>query len=196
MDTKQKIINIAVRSFIVHGYDKTSLNSIASELGLTKGAFYHHFPSKRALFDETLTSVFKELEVWMYENIVNAPDFRTMLQNYVNFPTFFTTSRILQGNEMDVNLYKLIFDAVDSVEGFKDKISLSYKGYIDLVEMRAEEAQKKGEIRKDIDCEVLAINLTTMVEGMVLFHALSPQLKLGDRVEEVFQATWNMIKPQ
>ncbi|MFW5808261.1 MAG: TetR/AcrR family transcriptional regulator [Spirochaetota bacterium] len=193
MDTKRKIISTALHSFIRQGYDKTSLNSIAAELGITKGAVYHHFTNKKALFDEALTQVFRDLEVWFYQGVMNTPDFRTMLRNYINFTSYFQTTSLFEKQDLDGNLYKLMFDAADSVDGFRAKISQSYKSYIDIVRTKALEAQKNGEIRSDIDCEILAISLTTMVEGMLLFNSFSPQLKLDDRVDEVFSLIWKMI---
>jgi AcrR family transcriptional regulator len=43
---KNEILDVARRLFIEVGYDTTTVNSIIDELGISKGAFYHHFESK------------------------------------------------------------------------------------------------------------------------------------------------------
>ena len=44
--TRQQILETAQRLFVEHGYDATSLQMIADEMGLTKAAVYYHFPAK------------------------------------------------------------------------------------------------------------------------------------------------------
>lgn len=45
-ETVRKILDTAERLFIEKGYDRTSLQEIIQETGLSKGAIYHHFASK------------------------------------------------------------------------------------------------------------------------------------------------------
>ncbi len=47
--TRELIVACAERLFADRGYDATSLQSIADEVGLTKAAVYYHFPTKTAL---------------------------------------------------------------------------------------------------------------------------------------------------
>ena len=47
--TKQKIIDAAALRFAADGYQKTSIDAIAGEAGVTKGAVYHHFADKKQL---------------------------------------------------------------------------------------------------------------------------------------------------
>ena len=47
--TPERIIEVALDLFSERGYEATSMRDIASALGLSPGAFYHHFPSKEAV---------------------------------------------------------------------------------------------------------------------------------------------------
>ena len=48
--TVEKILDVAQRLFLEKGYDNTTIQDIVDGLGgLTKGAIYHHFKSKRKL---------------------------------------------------------------------------------------------------------------------------------------------------
>src|SRR5690348_13386914 len=46
IDSRQEILRTAARLFGQRGYDATSMNDVAAALKLSKGALYHHFPSK------------------------------------------------------------------------------------------------------------------------------------------------------
>ena len=53
-DTKERILLTALRLFARDGYEAVSVSDIAGALGMTKGALYRHYPSKRAIFDSIL----------------------------------------------------------------------------------------------------------------------------------------------
>jgi AcrR family transcriptional regulator len=48
--TRAKVIEAAARLFKAHGYEAVSIDRVMAEAGLTRGGFYLHFPSKKALF--------------------------------------------------------------------------------------------------------------------------------------------------
>ena len=48
----EALIQVARRSFGQHGYARASLEQIAADAAMTKGAVYHHFGSKEALFED------------------------------------------------------------------------------------------------------------------------------------------------
>lgn len=47
--TRHRILEVAQRLFLEKGYDDTTIHDIVAQLGMTKGAIYHHFPSKYAI---------------------------------------------------------------------------------------------------------------------------------------------------
>jgi AcrR family transcriptional regulator len=49
-ETRARILDAAVRRFAISGYSAASVDNICDEAGISKGAFYHHFPSKQAIF--------------------------------------------------------------------------------------------------------------------------------------------------
>src|SRR5580693_4399581 len=52
--TRQQILETAQRLFTELGYDATSLQMIADEMGLTKAAVYYHFRAKSEILHATL----------------------------------------------------------------------------------------------------------------------------------------------
>jgi len=61
-ETRSRILAAAEQSFAEHGYDVTSVDSICRAAGVSKGAFYHHFPSKGAVFVALLNAWLAELD--------------------------------------------------------------------------------------------------------------------------------------
>jgi AcrR family transcriptional regulator len=57
-----QILGVAVGLFNEQGYDATSVADLASRLGLTKSALYHHFDSKEQLLAEALDHALSALE--------------------------------------------------------------------------------------------------------------------------------------
>ena len=51
-ETRSHILDVAGELFAQRGYDATSVADICDGAGVTKGAFYHHFESKQAVFLE------------------------------------------------------------------------------------------------------------------------------------------------
>jgi AcrR family transcriptional regulator len=49
--TTTALVEAARRLFAEDGYGATSLDAVAAEAGVTKGALYHHFDGKRQLFE-------------------------------------------------------------------------------------------------------------------------------------------------
>ncbi|AZO29884.1 MULTISPECIES: TetR/AcrR family transcriptional regulator [Mesorhizobium] len=48
---REELLDQAQALFLTHGYDKASLNDVIAAAGISKGAFYHYFPSKEALLE-------------------------------------------------------------------------------------------------------------------------------------------------
>lgn len=60
-ETIVSLIAVARKHFTEHGYAESSLEEIAAEAKLTRGALYHHFRSKKGLFQAVLESVQTEI---------------------------------------------------------------------------------------------------------------------------------------
>lgn len=103
-ETKQQIIDAALRLFSVQGVSATSLSDIATEAGVTRGAIYWHFKNKVDLFTEAceLTDlkiesleieyqtkypddplfVLRELLIYILTSIVEDPKHNALLEIY------------------------------------------------------------------------------------------------------------------
>ena len=58
--TKSEILDTALRLFQEKGWDNVNIEDIVRELGVTRGAFYHHFKSREALVVAVVDQMFFE----------------------------------------------------------------------------------------------------------------------------------------
>ena len=61
-ETHNRILEAAYRLFSQEGYDATGVAELCAAAGVSKGAFYHHFPSKQAVFLALLESWLDHLD--------------------------------------------------------------------------------------------------------------------------------------
>jgi len=61
-ETRNHILESATHLFSKTGYDATGVAEICQAAGVSKGAFYHHFPSKQAIFIELLNTYLNGIE--------------------------------------------------------------------------------------------------------------------------------------
>lgn len=78
-ETRQRILESAVTCFSESGYDKTGVAKICRTAGISKGAFYHHFASKQALFLELLNHWLEGLDAEILRIRAEASDVPTAL---------------------------------------------------------------------------------------------------------------------
>lgn len=58
--TKEQILNAAFDCFFENGFERTSLETIAGRVGVTRGAIYWHFEDKKALYRAVVDYVLEQ----------------------------------------------------------------------------------------------------------------------------------------
>ncbi|WP_225229140.1 TetR/AcrR family transcriptional regulator [Paenibacillus gallinarum] len=56
--TLEQILAVSSKLFTEKGFEKTSIQDIIDELGMSKGAIYHHFKSKEDILDAVMNKQF------------------------------------------------------------------------------------------------------------------------------------------
>jgi AcrR family transcriptional regulator len=91
--TRQQILQTARRLFNSRGYDATSLQMIADELGLTKAAVYYYFRAKADIRHELVRSELDRLQT-LLDEAAAIRGRRARVEHLVNgFVDFFVESR-------------------------------------------------------------------------------------------------------
>jgi AcrR family transcriptional regulator len=60
--TRDHLVAVATGLFTEHGYDGTSIEAVLRAADVSRGALYHHYPGKDALFAAVLTAVYERVE--------------------------------------------------------------------------------------------------------------------------------------
>jgi AcrR family transcriptional regulator len=73
--TRQRVLDVTAEAFQSRGYHGTGMHDLVREAGVTGGALYHHFPTKKALGLAVIRDrVAQEVEETWIEPIRSAPD--------------------------------------------------------------------------------------------------------------------------
>ncbi len=191
---RDMIVQAAVKEFASKGYQKASVNAIARELGIAKGSLYQYFANKEALFlhvFETFTTLVRE-SVKKRVSSAGGRDFfiltRKVLMAGIDFidrhPEYF-------------QLYlRVLFELdVPRREELVAKVRLFSGEYFGPI---CEQAQKGGQIRKDIQPQMVIFILDAMMDRFLQAYA-EPYLdgglglsvksgrELADAVDSVMQ---------
>lgn len=69
-NTSQRVVDAALRAFATRGYEATSLDALASDLGIRKQSILYHFGSKEALLDAVIDQAGAEVVATLEGSLV------------------------------------------------------------------------------------------------------------------------------
>lgn len=72
--TRGQLIEVATNLFAEHGYEGTSIEAVLAAAGVSRGALYHHFAGKEALFRAVLDALNERITVELTEVISGCTD--------------------------------------------------------------------------------------------------------------------------
>ena len=162
-ETRESIISAALDVFSRQGYCSTTLNDIAKEIGLTKGAVYWHFKNKSDLLAELINYY----ERRYYSNLMDArPDsiaeFRDKLEQISN--------QLVTDKEAQKFEFLCSFQIEWSVE-FLAEVHERLKELRDDPKIEFSRTlshlQKIGQLRQDINIEKLTYSMCAIWMGML-----------------------------
>ena len=62
-ETRSNILDASISLFASQGFERTTVAEICSKAGVSKGAFFHHFPTKQDVFMQVLENWLASLDV-------------------------------------------------------------------------------------------------------------------------------------
>jgi len=163
--TRDRIIDAAYEEIHRHGFQAASLANILAKTGLTKGALYHHFPTKNdlglAVIDEVIGEGF---EVGVFAPMRESGDPVATLRDVIQHKAERATTESVK---LGCALNNLMQEMSPLNADFKRRLNAILATWQDTVAAALERAQKQGRVRKDVDCRAAALFIVSAYEGCI-----------------------------
>jgi AcrR family transcriptional regulator len=197
-ETKESLVIRALLFFGTNDYERSSLDDIASGIGVTKGAIYHHFASKDELFFEASKLLMNMVLEWYSDTIAKIESMERILQDLFNFEAMIEQVSETAGLESVLQNYEnVMYMIIASIKKFPELKSIMEKVYQDFrtqLIMKLVRSANEGEIQQNLDIEAIAFEIMAFYEGALLMGALGTKkdhIIFGPRVGSVI---WDRIK--
>tara|TARA_Y100001960_G_scaffold328552_1_gene417639 strand:+ start:381 stop:959 length:579 start_codon:yes stop_codon:yes gene_type:complete len=162
-EKKQQILDAALKVFVNKGYSDTRMNDIVIGSGMSKGAIYHHYNSKRDLFLDLIDFweiyCFPNILDKKYKNKTAAGKLREIVKDIIK--TF--------KNKKYVFLAELeIWSLANHDKDVRDKTKNLYMNLLELFSGIISKGINSGEFKK-IDVNIASLSIMTSLQGVIWF---------------------------
>ncbi|MCG7983025.1 MAG: TetR/AcrR family transcriptional regulator [Candidatus Thiodiazotropha lotti] len=136
--SRQRILDSAVRYFLQQGYEKTGISEIMQDAGLTHGGFYAHFSSKGELYIEAMTHAAKHgrFTAHLRNGKQGQAWFQGVLEGYLNLDH-------VEGDESPCPLAFLVTDIATRESDVRHAYTRIYKSMNRYISRQAMEETKR-----------------------------------------------------
>ena len=193
-DTRTRILEAGVKVFAEQGYHQASLDKVAAEAGLTKGAVYWHFSSKQDLFLAILEyQLNKQLRMLpgQIEHMLKADDPESALSDWLS-----SQFGCLDGEDGKSMLF-LEFVTSSREPEVREKLKTVHGKILDGVALYMDEMRKKGLIRADLDPLAVSVMIDALLKGLVVEWLIDPErFKLKTLFQTISKVLWHGMLPQ
>jgi AcrR family transcriptional regulator len=191
--TFNKILRAAGECFSKDGFDGTTMDVIAKNAGVSKGALYWYFKNKEELFvklkEQNVTQVLQTLERLFAS--VGTFDSKLIKSSELYF------SPLTPEHRRTARLNMEFWAASPKISGLERVLNEQYKRLQTFLQSAINEAVKKGEIRKDVDPESLSTILLAALDGLELHWTILGRDFDWQKIRTTFcEVILNGLKPQ
>lgn len=171
-DRRREILSAALTSFGRGGFHETTIDDIAREAGLSKGAVYWHFAGKRELFYALVDQILGD-----FEGELATPDptlsGRERLERMVD-----AALRVDLGAPGMAELQAEFMSCAAREPEMRERLLAAAQGSIQLVVDAISHGVKSGEFRP-VDPETVAYGMLATLDGLQVHQLLRPDLEVN-----------------
>jgi len=200
MDTKQHIIQTALKLFLSKGFKETSMNEIAQEVGISKPAIYHYFNNKDTLIEAIFDHFTNRMTQWSQHNITQSRTNKEKIHNlFSSIATFMHVEKILLDDEVtnlpySYDMFILLMSRMN--ESYKSRISRDFNKTQEKLTEIFTELQAENTIRDDINPATLARMMHSILEGISFLGELIKNIPIDEESEKLYKAFWKLIQKE
>jgi len=190
--TKQQIIEKAVELFLKNGFSKTTLDEIAQQTNLTRGAIYWHFKDKLDIVNELIETQHEDLSQLLSDLFSEDSSSLNKIQKIIEeIVRHFFESKSFQ-NFIELTWFKIEYTELSNLKTTKTELTTYF---INNFRQVIKEAQTIGEIKNTINDNDVAITITNMINGMYrLYFMLPDQINTEEEAMSSFTSYLNLIR--
>ncbi len=189
LETKEKVLDTALKLFNKKGYSQTSLEDIVSSLRLTRGAFYWHFKDKDDLLAQLIvrehTFIADLIKTAVVDGSTDKEKLEKLMLYLVN--SFYDTKRY-----RDYVYFVRFAVEFNSASAYFKRLTGLNDYIINEVKKIIASAISNGEIKFEIDPESTAVYIVSMLDGMFRLYFAVPDY-LSEK-EQGIKIVMNYIK--
>lgn len=176
MDNAEQIRVVATRRFAQDGFDGTSIQAIADEVGVAKQTLLYHYPSKDALRQAVLDSVFEHWRMRL-PTILEA-----VTSGHGRFEAL--TAELVAFVKADRDRVRLLVrELLDNAEQMKAMLALNLRPWVMLVAQYIREGQRGGLIYEDVDPDTYVLDVIVLSIASVAFEEVLDATLGGDTAD-------------
>lgn len=198
MDTRKKILGVALKLFVEKGFAEVSISNIIQEVGIAKGSFYYHFISKDQLINEIIESVISpylddilksldECNGSAKEKLLNAFEKYSLAEAYLRIN--FNVDKI---NNRSIII--LIVECIKRYETMATHVIEFTNQLLGKIENIIEEGKSKYQISNTVDSKSISIYIVSSLVGGLSVWIMDPKIDLKMLFDNNFEYLWNSIK--
>ncbi len=186
---KEVIVEKAFELFLNKGYEATSLQAIITAANSSKGAVYHHFPSKYHIYLAVLDSYFFSLFERIQLKDVALSFEKRIQQRYFFFVELLHFIELTgSGVSFPIRKYFLFQLSSERDAAIRERIQATLGEYHHEVLTIVTQAREAGVLHTGISTSAVAQQLISMIEGLVIHHSTverGVKVLLSEKYEEV-----------
>ncbi|WP_162231272.1 TetR/AcrR family transcriptional regulator [Sunxiuqinia dokdonensis] len=196
--TKEHILKEAFSLFMQKSFKEVTMKDIVEKTGMSKGAFYHYFPSKEAVFKEVVDAYFLAGLDTYFDNIPkdNLRNFINLyLQNLVDLIDSMKINFGLKDSKQGITYYSMSFDILRMFPEYEEFTAGQYKMELTKWEEVIANARRNGEIETSMSDSQLGKLFVVINDGLAVKLILQGRIDdLAGEMFTLFNAVYNMVK--
>ena len=187
-DNRRKLLEVAAEEIHENGFQATSIGDILTKTGLSKGALYHHFPSKLTLGYAVFEEVFMPKCIALWEPVLSSDDpINSISERLRTEISELSDESIRLG--CPINNLGQEMSPID--EGFRQRITRAINYWRSDIQAALARGQKAGNVNHQVNTFQAATFFVASMEGAIGLTKISQERAL---LEVCFEGLINYLE--